>query len=194
MRLATASGVSDRSGVMTPRKRILILVLIVVLIAAIGVYGIQIVTSEKQVVPVISAAMWYQFKLEVEVNKAEFGVGEPVEVKVSLTNIGNETAELIFSTKNQKVMFTILDMNGTEVFGTHFSSLIATERISLEPNQQMSETTTWMQNSMFETYSYTDQIPAGNYTIIGKTGSFYLRDYTSPSTWIEAQPIAITIK
>lgn len=70
--------------------------------------------------PVTSVATWDQFKLELEVNKAEFGVGEPVGIKVTLTNIGNETAELTFSAKNQKVMFTIFDMNGTEVFGTHF--------------------------------------------------------------------------
>lgn len=47
MRLITASGMNDRGRVMTPGKRILILVLIVALIAAISVYGIQILTSEK---------------------------------------------------------------------------------------------------------------------------------------------------
>jgi len=37
-----------------------------------------------------------------------------------LTNIGNETAELTFTHKNQKVLFGIFDLNNTEVFKNPF--------------------------------------------------------------------------
>jgi len=83
MGLIGASAISNRSGVMRSGKRILILLLTVALIAAISLYGIQTFTSLKRTVPVTSVALWDQFRLEVEVNKAEFGVGEPLEVKVS---------------------------------------------------------------------------------------------------------------
>lgn len=180
--------------VITSGKRILIVSLTVVLIAAASVYGMQVLTFVNQVTPVISVATWDQFELKLEANKATFGVGEPVEIKVSLTNIGNETAELAFTHKNQKVMFRIFDTNGTDVFGTNFVGLMATQTVSLEPNQTLSETYAWMQKGMFDIYNSTTQVPIGNYTIIGKTGRFYFKDYTSPSVWIETQPIVITIE
>ncbi len=102
--------------VITSGKRILIVSLIVVLIAAASVYGMQVLTSVSQATPVTSVATWDQFELKLEVNKVEFAAGEPVEIKVSLTNTGNETAELIFSAKNQKTLYQILDGNGIKTF------------------------------------------------------------------------------
>lgn len=172
-------------------KKLLILGVIVVLVATVSVYGLQAFTaSVKQTVPITSVVNWEQFELKLEVAKADFAVGEPVEVRVSLTNIGNETATLTFSSKNDKVNFKVSDVNGTAVFHSVTARLMVTQDVSLEPNQTLSQTDVWMQNT---NYNSTSQVPTGNYAIIGKTGSFFYGG-TWSSTWIETSPVTITIK
>ncbi len=179
--------------VITSGKRILIVSLIVVLIAAASVYGMQVLTSVSQATPVTSVATWDQFELKLEVNKVEFAAGEPVEIKVSLTNTGNETAELIFSAKNQKTLYQILDGNGTLVFMLSAGGLQATEKITLRSGEQISVTDAWERNSNMGNYDNASPVPSGTYTVVGMTGRFFYKDIF-PSTWIETQPIVITIE
>jgi hypothetical protein len=172
-------------------KKLLTLGVIVVFVSTVSVYGLQAFTaSVKQTVPITSVVNWEQFELKLEVAKADFAVGEPVEVRVSLTNIGNETATLKFSAKNDKVNFKVSPVNGTAVFHSVTARLMVTQDVSLEPNQTLSQIDVWMQNYY---YNHTSQVPTGNYAIIGLTGRFFYKDIF-PSMWIETSPVTITIK
>lgn len=177
-----------------------ILTVVVALLSAISVYGIHLLAG-KGSASVASTLIAEPLELKLELDKTEFEQGEPVNITVSLKNIGNTTIEVSYAYRGSKVMYKVLDMNDTEIYEYGRAILTMVDEISLAPDEQVSHTFTW--NQVIWTYIWInghkmiyseEQAPRGTYKIVGATAASIGVVGVGPLGQIETPPITITIK
>jgi len=134
-------------------------------------------------------------ELKLELQKTEFVQGEPINITVSLKNIGNTTITITFTEKILGGIYPdVYNASGTKVWGRGLLPQ-AIERITLEPNEGISRTYTWNQITIGER----KQVPKGTYAIVGKTLKIGALDDAVAGRlefppFLETSPIIITIK
>jgi hypothetical protein len=177
-------------------KKVFALGVAVALLGAISVYAVDFFTGKESAASrVMSTLTWGQLELKLELDKTEFEQGEPINITGSLKNIGNTSITIIFSVSGTRVLYEIHDANGTKVQKWPMVFLGALDRFTLEPNEQVSITYTWNQNSIISEYEfYQKQVPKGTYTIVGKTVTFRIGDERLLYEPLKTPPITITIK
>lgn len=181
-------------------KKVFSLIAIAVLLGVISVYGIQTLTPFKpaqSAQPVTSVLTSPPIELKLELTKTEFEKGEPINVTVSLKNIGNTTINVSFSYRGPKVMFKILAVNDTVLYERGRSILALVEDIALSSGEQIIKTYTWNQTIWIREGDiiYDEiQAPRGTYKIVGAVGASISIQGIGSMGKPETPPIAIKIK
>ena len=116
----------------------------------------------------------YPLEFSVELDKAEYLVGENATIRLCLKNIGNQTITLTFPSMwteydydkrrsySMHFDFTITDANGAEVYQWSKGRLAipATYDVTLNPEEEINNTILWY-------YPKYVSVPAGIYSLRG---------------------------
>ena len=177
-------------------KRVAVLFLIIFMIVVTSVYAYIALLSPHAGprVSVVSPPLEFSIGLE----KTEFQQAEPINMTVSLKNVGNETIQLMWTSYylyyDQRMYFdfVIVDENDTLVYqwtGEHLS-LPALLTRTLNPGEQLVSVYPW-----YQLYGYEDgegQVSKGTYYVRGLTRSVHLTVNGQTSTILLETP-SITI-
>ena len=155
-------------------KRILVVIVLVVIVVfgGSGVYALLTPTLQ----------------LTASIAKASFQIGEPVNITITLQNIG--LWPLRFTYYPPLLDFVVYDEADKEIFRCGDTALIDlwVTPITLWPTQTRTAILTWNQVEYRE--GDFDQVPKGTYTIVALTTVVYInRDFL-----LTAQPIMLTIE
>jgi hypothetical protein len=181
-------------------KKVFVVSVAVALLGVLGVYGMSLLSGREAASvesKVTSTLINGPLELRLELDKTEFVQGEPVNITVSLKNIGNKTITVVYTTFKTRVGVKILYLNGTIANEWGRSPLTATEEVSFAPGEQVSRTYVWDQDVViFEgrTFIGRRQAPKGTYKIVGTTGTSIGVYGIGPLGMLETPPITITIK
>jgi hypothetical protein len=123
-------------------------------------------------------------ELTMTVDKTAYGLGEPVNITLTLTNISSQTINFTHTGLD----FDFQVYNGTNNVVYQWSNFqFIPQFITIEPlpaGGSISANFTWMQTCNFNAQVQGDPVTPGTYNIIGQTG---------PTYGIQTTPILITI-
>jgi len=123
------------------------------------------------------------FELTVSVDKTVYGLGEQVNVTLTIVNISNQTVE--FTRTGMDFDFTVTDSASNLVYqwsiGQAVPQFIAIEQFT--PGENETATYVWPQTQNTPAPSGI-QVPAGTYFIVGKSSAIY---------GLQTSPLQITI-
>ena len=189
-------------------KKVFAFSVVAVLLGAIGVYGINVITSSNlpetpQSTPKSSFVLQSPpLELTTELEKTEFQLGEPITITVSLTNLGNETLVINFakhvpinisgSWMEVTYQFRVYDENGTKILlypGVH---LMSVKTVTFDPGETISVPFVWTQWYHRFPSGSIEQATPGTYKIVGETVGFSVEGFSG--YLLETPSITITIK
>jgi len=199
------------------RKAALLVAAIVVALVA-GVYAYRMLLSQQQIGPRVTiTSPPLEFSMELE--KAEFAVGENITIKFYLKNISNQTIRvtkfrMVSVEPSDKILFTeadrastpagvehllsvlfhfgfsVTDNNGTEVFRSSHGPMPTQYNIVFEPSGYVKQTLIWKPEK--ETLVSIEPLLDGTYQVRGILYSISLNDAWPPIT-LETPSIALAI-
>jgi len=137
--------------------------------------------------PLTVEATNYPLRLSMTINKTEFKLGEPINMKFTLKNIGNKT--LVLYTDRDMLSFIVYDKAGSEVYNEyrHVAYTHSTYRIHPDEELSFGNVTTWYQKVEPYQNFHLGNAPPGTYHIIGEFISISL------NLTIRTPPITIKI-
>ncbi len=123
----------------------------------------------------------YPLKLELEMAKSSFALGERVTFKISMTNTSNESVNIQYpmrayevndtgGTSLQRLGFIIFYENATELDRRTGGGPLMSWTLTLHPNETISQEFGWDQRLKLEgtyTGSLPPKVPAGTYMLKG---------------------------
>jgi len=178
-------------------KKLFALGVVAVLFGAFSVYGMNFLAG-RGVSSVTSVLTTGPLELKLELDKTEFERGEPVNITISLKNIGNTTITVTYAYMGTRVGVKILySSNSSLRVERGRTPLTMVEPVAFAPGEQVSRTFVWDQwlDVIVEsTYYGKQQAPEGTYTVVGTTGTLIGVAGTSVGGMLETPPITIIIR
>lgn len=184
-------------------KKISIFSIIVILVGATLIWGLKSVTyseiTDSEILPPKVETTVGPIKLTMSLDNVTYIVGEPVNVSLMLTNIGNETITITFNSPLHFDFKILNKFNETIYILSYNVGVIAVlSSITLKTGESFSRTFIWNQEKHPTTPPFTpiQQVEPGTYYVVGQTG--HLIKVEPPviqvPTIIETPKIQIEIK
>lgn len=168
----------------------------VVLIASTStVYAYWRITTTPSSPTLYVTASYPPLELRVQLDKADFTLGEKIAIHLFLRNLNDWQVNVTFSYLLNYFDVRVLDKKNTEVFSFPGGWQTEIWEETLAPYGQLSKIVYWDQIGSFESGYYKEQVPTGTYKIVGSSG--YILQISQerfiPAMKIEAPPLQITI-
>lgn len=163
-------------------NKFMLVLSVVALVGVMVVWGLKATLIEEPAGGAIKIeATHYPLKLTMILNKTTFKVGEPVNIRFLLENIGNETLTLCFSDGADFPVFVVYDEGGSQVYDRR-------KDLFFHPVYLPIDLPSGLSNGVVDTWY--PQLASGIYRIVGVySGRLgFMLGFT-----IETEPITITI-
>ena len=173
--------------------RVALLVTIVVAIVATSAFAYWLSPQSRSGPAASTISPPLEFAIELD--KAEFQLGENITVRLSMKNIGNNTISVVWPNHYGGVLdFLISDENGTYVYQLtdNTGAWSAEKWITLDAGKDFVNTFIWEQ---LYHYNSPNRVPAGNYFVKGLSRQFRLNaeGQTIKGMTLETPAVAFTI-
>jgi hypothetical protein len=133
----------------------------------------QTPTSTPQPTPLQATSINGSFELTISVEKTVYGVGEPVNITLSITNVSKQTVN--FTHTGMDFDFIVTNDTDNVIYqwsiGRAFPMFVMIE--PLQPGQNVTATYTWPQICNANPSTVGTSVSPGTYYIIGKSNSIY---------------------
>lgn len=123
--------------------------------------------------PVTVKGLKYPLKLTVTVSETDLTLGEPLELTLSLENVGNETLTLYFSDGNDAYDYRIYNESDVCIYSYYYDTVYPMIHVpeQMKPGDVRNFTSSWDQKSELvyqpPNPPYYIKVPAGTYRING---------------------------
>jgi hypothetical protein len=159
--------------VVLSRKLVVLLHVAVVFVSLLVVVGLKVMTVPKEPPrEALGVTTDYPFMLTITTQKDNYRSYEPVNMQITLKNIGDETVTIMFMTRENpsKLWFQfVYDESGGAVFYWKWALTPTVVYMTLQPNESMEVNCTWDQKN-------TDtgiQVPLGYYYLTASVSFQY---------------------
>jgi len=159
-------------------KNVLIVSIVIIFIGVTAIFGLKAMTvtlstetsSNGEII--LEKVFNETFKLTMIIPKDTYALGEPVNITLKLTNIGDENVT-IHHGWGIPLNYLVLNQTGSEIYNSQWVTIVLMVRdeTTLEPNMSIEKSFTWKQVSIdyplrsFQEYP----VSTGTYYIVGFT-------------------------